>query len=243
MRWMSAAVVLILLAAGCAGANPAAAPLAAPPSTPTTPALPALPRADQATIDLAVATNITQADLSGTWEVHTPAREAEAVTGCGANTVLAELPLGARQIGAVLKVPNTTWYVYSSTAVFPDEAAAMKWAQIRNSPEYVECRRGELDSEQRAKDARYSVATESTTAEGIGAGGYEGYTRYQLKADLGQGPQNASGTYDRHTYRSGRVLIGISIDFAAGEKDPPDLHTTIGNDLTRALAAVYGRVK
>ncbi|TWP54198.1 hypothetical protein FKR81_01150 [Lentzea tibetensis] len=240
---MTASAVLILLAAGCAGANPAAAPPAPPAAPPSTTTTPALPRADQATIDLALATTITQADLSGTWEVYTPAREAEPVTGCGDKSPLADLPAGARQLGPVLKVPNSTWFVYSSSAVFPDEAAAIKWAQLRNTPEYVECRRGELDSEQHAKDARYSVVTESTTAEGIGVGGYEGYTRYQLKADLGQGPQNASGTYDRHTYRSGRVMIGISIDFAAGEKDAPDLHTTIGNDLTRALAAVYGRVK
>lgn len=197
--------------------------------------------ADAHVVALAKNANITQADMGGAWVVHAPARDAEPVAGCTAHTPLADLPAGTRQLGAQLKVPNTKWFVYTSSVIFPDEMAAARWGLVRGSTEYVECRRGELEKEQKAADDRLFVQTDMTTGDGVGTNGYESFVRYQLKFDAGAGAQNARGTFDRHTYRLGRIVVVVNIDMAPSETDPEGLYDMVYGDVTRALTAVFAR--
>jgi hypothetical protein len=99
-----------------------------------------------------------------------------------------------------------------------------------------------LEKEQKATDARFVVATEATTTEGVGTDGYEGCTRYQLKADIGAGPENSNASFDRHTYRVGRTVITVAVDILSENTDPADLTKKMSDDVTRALTAVYARI-
>lgn len=211
-----------------------------PPAEPTT----AVQRADPATVDLATKATITQADLGAGWVVTTPASEPGPATTdeCGAGTPFAALPPGARRLGEQLKIENTKWFVFSSSAVFPDEAAAKAWVETRKSPAYVDCRRAAIEKEQKATDPRVTVITAATTAEGLGAGGFEAYARYQVQADVGVGPQDANGSFARHTYRVSRTVITLSIDTVSDPADPPTLGTKVSEDVTKALTAVYARI-
>lgn len=60
--------------------------------------------------------------------------------------------------------------------------------ETRKSPAYVDCRRLAIEKEQQATDPRFTVITAATTAEGLGASGFEAYARYQVQADVGAGP-------------------------------------------------------
>lgn len=223
-----------VIATGC-GPNPPP-----PPAGPTT----AVQRADAATVDLATKATITQADLGAGWVVATPASEPGPVTpdDCGAGTTFAALPPGARRLGAQLKIENTKWFVFSSSAVFPDEAAAKAWVETRKSPAYVDCRRLAIQKEQQATDPRFTVITAATTAEGLGASGFEAYARYQVQADVGAGPQDVNASFARHTYRVSRTVIALSIDTVSDPADPPTLSTKMSEDVTKALTAVYARI-
>jgi hypothetical protein len=244
---------------GCGGAEkPAAQNYSTPTSTPgtSTPGTSALgtsalgrstpdaAKADAATVALATAATITQADLGAGWTVFSAPKPAEPVSGtdCAAKSTFAELPLDARRLGAQLQMEGVRWYVFSAAAVFPDGAKAQSWVDTRKDAGYIDCRRIELEKEQKATDARFLVATEATTTAGLGTGGYEGYVRYQLKADIGAGPQNSNASFDRHTYRVGRTVVTVSIDILSATTDPPGLETKMSEAVTRALTNVYARI-
>jgi hypothetical protein len=244
---LAVALVAVVLT-GC-GTQTAAPPTTSgePTTAPSTTAQPApavsptpSPRADAATVDLATKATITQADLGGVWTVYAPAKEPDplAETDCAAGSPVAGLPSGARQSGAQLKYGAATWYVSTSSAVFADEATAKAWVEVRKSDTFVECRRAEHEVQQKALDPQLSVVTDRTTAPGLGTAGYEAYAQYQVKA----GAQTANGSFARHTYRLGRTVIALSIDIAVSPGDPPNLETTVSDDVTRALTAVYGRI-
>jgi hypothetical protein len=253
------ASVVAVFVIGCGGADkPAAQNSSTPTSTPGISTLgtsalgtsalgrstPDAAKADAATVALATAATITQADLGAGWTVFSAPKPAEPVSGtdCAAKSTFAELPLDARRLGAQLQMEGVRWYVFSAAAVFPDGAKAQSWVDTRKDAGYIDCRRIELEKEQKATDARFLVATEATTTAGLGTGGYEGYVRYQLKADIGAGPQNSNASFDRHTYRVGRTVVTVSIDILSATTDPPGLETKMSEAVTRALTNVYARI-
>ncbi|NUT95273.1 MAG: hypothetical protein HOY78_24930 [Saccharothrix sp.] len=234
-----------VVVAGCGADTPTAVAPATSTSTdaPTTTTAPP-PRADAATTDLAMKATITPADLGDAWTLHADGHESEPVPAddCAAGSPIADLPAGARHVGPQVKTRDARWFVYSNSAVFPDEGTAVKWVEFRKSPTFLECRRVELEKGQQATDSRFSVSLERTTTDGLGQNGFESYALYQLKADVGSGPQNSNATFARHTYRVGRTVITLSIDIAAETTDPADLDTRVSNDVTRALTTAYQRI-
>lgn len=86
------------------------------------------------------------------------------------------------------------------------------------------------------------MATEATTTAGVGTDGYESYVHYQLKADIGAGPENSNASFDRHTYRVGRTVITVAVDILSQNTDPADLTKKVSDDVTRGLTAVYARI-
>lgn len=227
--------------AGC-GASPVPPPTTTSDATTTTTTT--RPRADAATAGLAAGATITLADLGEAWMLHAEGHEGEPVAAddCAAGTPPADLPTGARWSGGQFKTREARWFVHSASAVFPDEATAVKWVEVRKSASYVECRRAEIERGQRTADPRSSVAVAATTSPGLGANGFEGYVLYQLKADTGGGAQDSNANFARHTYRVGRVVVALSLDIASATTDPPDLTSRVTTDVTRALAAVYQRI-
>ncbi|MEU5695205.1 hypothetical protein [Actinosynnema sp. NPDC020468] len=219
MRWF----LLVVLLAGCG----------------STPPPPPVLRADEATTASATRATITAGDLGPSWTADLPPRESEPVAAddCAAGTLYATLPPGARQTGTRFRYGGTSWYASSAAAVFPDEPGARGWVEIRKSSEYVECRRAELERSQRAADDHLSVATRETTTGGLGVGGYQAYSLYQVRS----AGQDANGTFARHVYRVGRTVVSVSVDITAAPSDPPNLGATVSSDLGHALAAVYAR--
>ncbi|CAL9502255.1 hypothetical protein SUDANB95_03437 [Actinosynnema sp. ALI-1.44] len=235
-------VAAVFGVAGC-GASPV--PPAATTSEPTTTTTTTTrPRADAATADLASRATITLTDLGESWMLHAEGREGEPVADddCAAGTVLADLPTGARWSGGQFKTREARWFVYSASAVFPDEATAVKWVEVRKSATYVECRRAEIERGQRTADPRFSVAVAETTGPGLGTNGFEAYVLYQLKADTDGGARDSNANFARHTYRVGRVVVSLSLDISSATTDPADLTSRVTTDVTRALAAVYERI-
>lgn len=236
------ALAVVIGIAGC-GADPAGATpgptTSQSTSSTTTTASP--PRADASTTDLATKATITLADLGDAWTVHADGRESDsvAVDDCAAGRPAAALPAGARWTGSQFKTREARWFVYTASAVFPDEPTALEWVEVRKSAPYVECRRAEIEKGQQSADPRFSVAVAQTTTEGLGSNGFEAYVLYHLKADVDTGPRNSNATFAHHTYRVGRTVVALSIDIASDNTDPADHVTT---DVTRALTAVYQRV-
>ncbi|MEU7527174.1 hypothetical protein AB0A74_15680 [Saccharothrix sp. NPDC042600] len=244
-RWVRVvAVVSALALAGCGGGEESTAPsVTGDPPRPTTSAA---PTADPATTALAQAAVLTPNDLGGPWAVFRPETAAEALTegDCGYDTQYAKLPLSARHVGPQLQRGDAKWYVSSTSAVFPDESGAKEWVETRKSGAYVECRRAALEKEQKdAGDQRLSMKTAETSGPGLGENGYEGYVRYQLHADTGDGPQPANGSFSRHTYRVGRTVISVSVDVVSSENDPPDLPDKVAEEVKKGLAAAFARVR
>ncbi|MEJ2858253.1 MULTISPECIES: hypothetical protein [unclassified Saccharothrix] len=242
-RWLPAVAVAALVLGGCGSGEESTAPSVTgdPPSSAQT----TTPTADPATTALAQAAVLTPADLGGPWTVFRPESAAEVLApgDCGYDSAYAKLPLSARHVGPQLQRGEAKWYVSSAAAVFPDEAGAKEWVEIRKSGEYVECRRAALEKEQKdAGDQRLSVKTAETTGPGLGQNGYEGYVRYQLHADTGGGVQPANGSFSRHTYRVGRTVISVSVDVVSGQSDPPELADQVANEITKGLTAAYARV-
>jgi hypothetical protein len=241
-RLVLVSVVAVFVVA-CVGTEQPAARSATPTSAPST-AAPSTAAADDVTVAKATAATITREDLGAGWTVYSAAKPAEPLSAsdCAAKSTFAELPSGARRLGAQLQMEGVRWFVFSASAVFPDEAKARGWVDTRRSADYIECRRVEIEKEQQATDTRFQVVTEATTTAGLGTGGYEGYVRYQLKADVGAGPQNSNASFDRHTYQVGRTVVAVSIDILSAKTDPANLEAKMSADVTRALTSVYRRI-
>lgn len=245
MRRAALAIVLgSLLAVPMGACGGSGSPAAKKPPASTTTSTTAAP-ADQATIELAKKAYLTAEDLGAAWVVDTPPMQTQADTACDTapdDPILALAP-GAIQAGPAVHYKATKYYLGSLSIVFPTEAAATRWIEIRKSPAFVECRRAQLEADQKRADKRFTIVTRATTTDGLGQQGFEVYTRYQSRVDEGQGVRDANGTLDRYIYRLGRTVIAVTHDTVASDTDPKDLATRFNDESYRALLGAYRRVQ
>ncbi|MEY2583166.1 MAG: hypothetical protein QOE09_3015 [Ilumatobacteraceae bacterium] len=213
-----------------------AIPSAATPDAPSTTADPRpLNVADQT---LALAGELQAGDFSTAWTQFAPAEarsvdpEACAYRPGGALTFVTN---GGGQAGPTLQLGQTGAFTSSFSLAFPDEAAAIDYISVVNTPEWGTCRTRQFQKFQvdNGSDSVVSVATRDEPS--LHQNGFESYAQFNVSA--------ADGTVQRYIissfYRLGRVVINVNQEYAGlSEAD----FKTYTDDNYAALIAAYGRI-
>jgi hypothetical protein len=190
---------------------------------------------------------VTLADVGPGWTEYRKAARATGVVK-GDCAVVPGGPLtrivstDSLQAGAQLQLAGRSVFIYGTSAVFPDAPTAQAYTGIRNSPAYRECARKQYETGQQSTNKALQVHTAATTAAGVGTGGLEGYTSYEVGLATLDGSFSPNGDFTVYVYRHGRTVFTVEVDAAASTTAAADT-TAASNALTSAVTAVWARLE
>jgi hypothetical protein len=119
--------------------------------------------------------------------------------------------------GAMFKQKDATYFAYSQTYVFRTEADAKRFATLRGTAAYKQCKVKQDD--EATKAARKGVYVKLTPVAWSDPTTHVPNMYRELTGNITNGKQVDNGFYDRYTVRRGRVVIQVSIDSDLGRDD------------------------
>ncbi len=236
MTWAAVAVLVVTLA-GCGVGSGGK-------STTTTQPTPTTSAVDAETAALAAKALIKRSDVGNDWVQRAAAtgNSPPRADDCAQRPdgPLARIGAGASQLGSSLRLKGNKFVLmYSSTLVFADDADVDAYLAIRNSSQWHDCRRKQLDADQKKADPRLSVVTTRQTTPAVGTGRLVAYSVFTVMSKPGKGkPEVAVATATRSAYRFGRVIVSIGIDVSSKKNVAPKINSAI----TAAVTRIAGRV-
>ncbi len=201
--------------------------------TPTTSA------ADAKAADLAAKALIRRSDVGTGWVAHTAATGSSAprADDCAQRPdgPLSNLGPEASQLGASLRLQANTHVVLSSSSLaFREDADVETYLAIRSSSQWHDCRRMQLQVDERKAHPRRSVVTTRQTTPAVGTGHLVAYSVFTTMSHPKGKPEAAVATATESAYRFGRVIVSIEIDVSS--------KTDVGGVLRSATAAAVRRI-
>jgi hypothetical protein len=136
--------------------------------------------------------------------------------------------------GAMFKKRDATYFAYSETYVFRTEADAKRYATLRATAAYKQCKQKQDDKATSA--ARKGTYVKLTPVAWSDPTTHVPSMYRELTGSVSNGKQVDTAFYDRYTVRRGRVVIQVSIDSELGSDDAAS--QAIANqtgDILRAL--------
>ncbi len=230
-RVVSTVIVGVALTACGSGSNGNSPTTTRP--TPTTSA------ADAEAADLAAKAIITRRDVGASWVLHkaAPGSAPPRADDCAQRPdgPLSTVGPGASQHGALLRLGKDTHVVLSSSSlVFREDADVETYLAIRSSSQWHDCRRTQLQVDQRKAHPRRSVVTTRQTTPAVGTGHLVAYSVFTTMSHPKGKPEAAVATATESVYRFGRVIVSIEIDVSS--------NTDVGAELRSATAAAVRRI-
>jgi hypothetical protein len=213
-------------------------------STATTTPTPATNAVDAATARLAADALVSRGDVGAAWVQHAPPKgpSAPAPDDCAQRPdgPLANLGPGASSVGASLWLMGSRDVVlYSSSLVFADDAGVEAYLAIRNSSQWHDCRREQLQTGQQRRYPRSSVVTTRQTIAAIGAAHLVAYSEFTVMSRASKRlPAVALATATESEYRFGRVIVSIGVDVTS----KTDVAPAVRSATTAALRRIVARI-
>jgi hypothetical protein len=233
---VSTAILGVALAACGAGSSGKRTATTQP--TPTTSA------ADAKAADLAAKAIIRRGDVGAGWVLRAAGRGSSPprADDCAQRPdgPLTNLGPGASQLGASLRPEGDKRVVLSSSSlVFRDDVDVETYLAIRSSSQWHDCRRTQLELNQRKARPRRTVVTTRQTTPAVGTGNLVAYSVFTVMSHPAKGkPAVAVATATESAYRFGRVILSIKIDVASKTDVGPEFRSTTAAALRRIAARV-----
>lgn len=187
---------------------------------------------------------VTADDVGAAWVKDNDGEEGKplAADDCRTKTPLAETALGAVQGGPTLHVKDTKVYIFSTGIAFADVATAKRYTASRASKDGIECTRVNLDAEQRAANATFSVRTGEKKFANTANPKWEAYSYFQAQFDDGSGVKDANGVFIRAVDRVGATVLVVGLNRVASDTDPANLEAIIDTGFKKAVSTVFARM-
>ena len=181
-----ATLVALLLAAGCSGSaegsTTSSTTTTSTTTSTTTTTIPAKPRkpADEASVELATAATLQQADAGDGWSVDTeggPRLLTPQSCSYRDEGPEAALGAGAAQDGPVLQLGDEAAYLSSTSYAFGAEQQAVQWIETIQTSEWSDCTLERLAA-QHDPDGELELELDSRQIEHLGEHGFEAFAQF-----------------------------------------------------------------
>jgi hypothetical protein len=209
-------------------------------STATTQATPTTSAADAKAAEVAAKALVKRGDVGAGWVQHAaaPGSSPPRSDDCAQRPdgPLSTLGPGASQLGASLRLAGSAHVVLSSSSlVFREDADVEAYLAVRSSSQWHDCRRKQLEVNEKKAHPRRSVVTTRQTTPAVGTGHLVAYSVFTVMSHPASGmPEAAVATATETAYRFGRVILSIEMDVSS-KRD-------VGPDLKGASARAVGRI-
>ncbi len=198
--------------------------------------------ADAKTAALAKAATLRLIDFGPSFDLDSPAADVtDTAIGCGIEPggPYSSVGAGATRSGDRVHYGSTRWSFGSLATVFPTEADAKRWIGIRTSPAFIECRRQNIEDQQKASNPNVGVRI---VEQGPPQKGIELSHSYRLTVTDNGSVRDANGTFLYNVLRVGRTVLTIQSTLVTDDKDPKNLATLTEKAVNNAFAQAYKRI-
>jgi hypothetical protein len=117
--------------------------------------------------------------------------------------------------GAMFKKKDASYFAYSEVYVFRDEATAKRYAQVRATRAFKQCKVKQDDEATRAaRPGNYVTLSSTTYAD---QSGHIPTMYREFTGNTTNGKRVDGGFYDRYTLQEGRIVVVVNVDSALGK--------------------------
>lgn len=141
----------------------------------------------------------------------------------------------------ILQMGDRTRFVESTAWVFPDVAAAEEHLRYRLSPEFVECRRAQLEAGIAQADPKQHIVLLENTPAPPGSIEHRGTTFFATQIDV-DGTRQQIGGSGHLTFLKGTTVIDLFAQSAPQQGDPAGLDARMDTEVDAAMNRVLERV-
>jgi hypothetical protein len=208
-------------------------------STATTQPTPTTSASDAKTADLAAKAIVQRGDVGTGWVLHEAARGSSPprADDCAQRPEgpLSNLVPSGSQVGPSLWLETNKQVMLSSSSLaFRENADVEAYLAIRSSSQWHDCRRMQLELNQKKAHPRRSVVTTRQTTPAVGTGNLVAYSVFTMMSHPMGKPEVPVATATESAYRFGSVILSIEVDVSS--------KTDVGPELGRATTAAVRRI-
>ena len=140
--------------------------------------------------------------------------------------------------GAMYKKKDSGYFAYSEAYAFRDAATAKRYADVRATPAFKQCKQQQDDTATR--DARPGSYVRLDSISYLDKSGHIPTMYREYTGNVSNGKQVDGGFYDRYTVRNGPVVVVVNIDSELGRDDAAS--TAIAEQTGSILQALDARL-